>query len=438
MRLICIACLFLSMNLFGQSNLTYTSVDSISYVQFIQNNYTGLKTIVKNAEKQGIDFLYMHTRFGIVAFNQGKFVESTPQFEAAYAMSPNDTIIQEYLYYSYLYNDQAEQARALVLTFNESLQKKVGFSNHSLDQFVLSIGPSFSNNYSKNGASIYLGPGISNVETLNNRNFFREGIYTKHTLGQRFQLYNSLSMFQLKSTGIIQFPGMKTPETKDYSSNYFQYNIGLGYQSKNNWLFSGGFGAYRSTLNWYTYHLNPSSMRVLTTETTNYTNFSGSLTVGKRLKYFYPTASFHVSSFLNSTQTQEELNLTVYPLGNNNLFTTASFSNINDTESHQVYGLRAGGMLGKSVLLDGEVAFGNLANRITSNGFSTYNSMDKITLNTGVNIHVFSKKRLEYVFSYYFQQKTGQAYQYTSTTAYNLKDYTYNVNNLIFTLKWNF
>ena len=64
--------------------------------------------------------------------------------------------------------------------------------------------------------------------------------------------------------------------------------------------------------------------------------------------------------------------------------------------------------------------------------------MDKITSQTGINIHYYTKSKLEYILSGYTQQRQANLYKFTDLTHYQTGNYNYINNSITFTVKWNF
>jgi len=446
MRLIIFYCvLLLPSASVAQEELTYSSVDQITYNQFLKDDYKSLKETTRNALDAGIDFYNLRMRIGIISYNHKNYVNSLSHFQEAYAMNPNDSIVQEYLYYALLFSDQIEESRAFASILSIELQQKIGYTKNTFDNIVVTAGYNFNNNAAKNENTTFYTPEYKNIQSLFNESSVRGGILFKSTLGKRFQLLNGINYYNLGAKGSIELENNRF--TKDYRNNYFQYNLGIGYHFKNGWSLSGGFGYYNTHVSNYTIvsgTINPMMPPPPTppisfiTDESNYNNFSTSLTVGKRFNYFYPTFSFHISDFYNETKTQEELNLTIYPFGNTNLYATSSLNYVNGSSAEYVLGQKIGFKLTNRFFLDADYASGNFSNRITSNGFMTYNSMDKITSQSGVNLHFYTKSKLELILSGYTQQREAKLYKFTDLTNYQTGNYKYINNSITFTAKWNF
>ena len=429
----------------AQEELTYSSVDQITYNQFLKDDYKSLKETTRNALEAGIDFYNLRMRIGIVSYNYKNYAYALNHFQEAYAMNPNDSIVQEYLYYSLLYSDQIEESRAFASTLSLDLQHKIGYTKNKFDQIIFSSSYNFNNNATKNENTIFYTSEYKNIQSLFNENSVRASFFIKNTIGKRFQLSNAFTYFNLGSLGSIELS--KNRFTNEYRNNYYQYNIGIGYQFKNGWALSGGFGYYNTHVSNYTIvagKLNPMMpptqvppFSLVTTEN-SYNNYSTSLTLGKRFRYIYPSISFHISDFYNETKTQEEVNLTLYPFGNTSFYATTSLNYVNGSINEYVIGQKIGLKLSNKFYLDADFAIGDFSNRITANGFMTYNSMDKISTQTGVNLHFYTKSKLEYILSGYTQQREATLYKFTNLTSYQTGNYQYINNSITFTAKWNF
>ncbi len=446
MRLIIFYCVMLmSFISFTQEELTYSSVDEITYNQFLKDDYKSLKETTNKALDAGIDFYTLRMRIGIITYNHKNYAGALTHFNKAYEMNPNDSIVQEYIYYSLVFSDQIEESRAFASLLSLELQHKIGYTKNTFDNIVFSAGYNFNNNASQNENSKFYSSEYKNIQTLFNENSVKGNVLFKNTIGKRFQLMNGLNYYNLGAKGSIELANNRL--TKDYRNNYIQYNLGVGYQFKKGWMVSGGFGFYHTNVSTYSIiagNINPMMPPPSTppinfvTEDNIYNNFATSLTVGKRFHYFYPTISFHISDFYDETKTQEEFNLTIYPFGNTNLYATSSLNYVNGSSSEYVIGQKIGFKLSNRIFVDADYASGNFSNRITSNGFMTYNSMDKITSQTGINIHYYTKSKLEYILSGYTQQRQANLYKFTNLTDYQTGNYNYINNSITFTAKWNF
>lgn len=408
-----------------------------SYEEYLLKDYRALKKTSRKALKSGIDFYLLRMRIAILAYEHHNYTKALRHFKKAYEMNPNDSIVQEYLYFSFLLDDQYEESRIFALSLNDKMQTKIGFKKKNLESVSISSSFGFNENIAQNLMKNNYTPEYKNVQSKFIGNSYKFGLLLNHSIGRRVQISNGFTYFGISSTSLIQTPFSRF--TENYLDSYLQYNFGLGIQMKKGWNLSGGLGFYHSKSSWFTivpnFMMGPPRLETLIN---NYNNISFSSTISKRMNYFLTSISFHFSNLLNQNQSQGEFNLTYYPFGNSRFFSTSSFSVLKDTILRTVFSEKIGMKCGKRILIEGEGGFGDFTNKFTSNGFIIYNTQDKITSQIGANIHFYSKKKFEFIASYYFQSRVGINYLFLNKTDYKSVNYKYNNNNLTITLKWNF
>ena len=81
---------------FSQEGISYASVDSASYSDFVKADFKSIRKLGKKAKNEKIDFFYLRMRLGIVSYDKKKYEYAVIHFEKAYAMNPAELITQEY------------------------------------------------------------------------------------------------------------------------------------------------------------------------------------------------------------------------------------------------------------------------------------------------------------------------------------------------------
>jgi tetratricopeptide (TPR) repeat protein len=162
--------------------LTYKSVDSITYNQFVTHQYSQLLTTGKAALVQHIDFYYLRMRLGIAYYEKENYENALPHFRKANAMNPMDTITQEYLYYTYLFSGREEEANLFADKFSFAMQNKIHYKKKSIDMIAIGTGFSLTNNISDNQNKNIVG-----TENIYGQAMYQGGIsygnfYLQHTL----------------------------------------------------------------------------------------------------------------------------------------------------------------------------------------------------------------------------------------------------------------
>ena len=457
--LIIIFFFFFVSNLFSQKDLSYASIDSASYVEFLRNDFKAIKATGKKALKEGIDFYDFRMRLAILGYNEKKYEYSVEHFEAAYKMNPANEVVQEYLYYTYLFSGRIENANALASSLSLDFQKKVGYVKKKIDSIILTGGTYMNSNIKSNQARQLLGQLYVSGNLASNGVTNGGGLVLENTFGNRLHFYNKVAGYQTKVFSKYeatykdfanQSINRNLSSQKNYTNLQYQYNTGFAYQFQNGLLIGlgGAFFQTNTTSFWSTAIKSADLTRMVfvdSTESINYSNYLGSFSIGKRMKYIFPQITGTYSNLYGTNQYQGEVSLSYFPLGNMKLFGNTSFAYINNNGAIQnVFGQKIGFIVSKNVWLEAKYSKGNHMNYMSSLGFTSYNTPNPVLQNTGLDLHLTGKK-VEFILSYSYQTREGYYTKYTQTglspntifTA-NYFNYNYSNNNITTTIKWNF
>jgi tetratricopeptide (TPR) repeat protein len=412
-KLIAIFLLFMNLNIQAQSNLnSLDDVDKTSYEQYIQKDFKALKATVKSALENNIDFYYLRMRIGILSYDKKNYENAIPHFKKALEFYPDDSLAKQYLYYAYVFSAQQEIANEFAAKQDISFQQKVGYKCNPFDFVGISVGTIISNDVKKNKNNSYVNalPNVGKAERTLNNNIFYGEFFFQNTIKNRLHLNNSLSVFNINPIQQIELksPFNTTKYNKERKNVSIQYNFGLSYITKKQWTISLGFGFYQVKGNTFT----AGSRDTITNEipilesSTKLNSYLGSITISKRLKYVEPYLQLSASNLNLSTQIQGELGLTYYPLGNYNFYGVTSGAFLkNGTNKQYVIKQRIGFKITKWFWTELNFMYGNLSNYNIQNGFTTYNTLDAIKLNTGVNFNFYATKHFQINLGYDLQQR---------------------------------
>ena len=448
---------------FSQEGISYASVDSASYSDFVKADFKSIRKLGKKAKNEKIDFFYLRMRLGIVSYDKKKYEYAVIHFEKAYAMNPAELITQEYLYYTYLFSGRVDQAQVLAESLSESFQKSVGLKIKKTESIAIGFQDFSNTNISDNSARKYLDPSFKRGDAVINGKTFGINITLENRLNSRTHIYNKISVFKTNSMGVEQFtstPGAAATATNpvipatlaslkevNYKNNQFQYNFGISRLTKGNLLLSAGFGFYKTNtsdllvqplITQSGYPINPFGSLTYKEGKTSYNNISVSFNIGKRLRYISPSLGFSYSNLYNTNQFQGEGGIIYYPFGNTHFYGKTSFAYISNNEVHQsVFTQKIGFKITQNIWLDGLYSLGNHSNYISDIGFSIYNTADPVLSNLNVNLHFYVKK-VEFILGYSSQNRQAHFNQYSSSTVYSTAYYQYTNTNFLTTIKWNF
>ncbi len=444
---------------FSQKNISYSSVDSASYVEYLRNDFKAIKETGKKALKEGIDFYDFRMRLAILGFNEKNYEYALEHFEVAYAMNPANEVVQEYLFYSYLFSGRTENANALATSLSEDFQKKVGYVKKKIDSIILSGGTYLNSNGKTGKDRQLLGQPYVSGDLTSNGITNGGGLVVENTFGNRLHFYNKVAGYQTKVYSKYeatykdfanQTINRNLISEKSYSNLQYQYNSGLEYQCQNGLLIGlgGAFFQTNTTSFWSTAAVSSDFTKLVfvdTTKSVNYSNYLGSFSIGKRMKYIFPQLSGTYSNLYGTNQYQAEVSVSYFPLGNMKLFGNTSFAYIdNNKVAQNVFSQKIGYVVSKNVWLEAKYSTGNHMNYMSSLGFTSFNTPDAVKQNIGLDIH-FTLKKLELIVSYGQQTREGSYTQYTKSGIYpndvytpQTTKYNYSNNNITTTIKWNF
>lgn len=444
--LLLILCVGVNISLFAQKVLSAADIDQLSYEEFQQRKFNELKLTVEDAGSNGIDFYYLRLRAGILAYDKKKYEYAIPQFKKALEFFPADTLSKEYLYYAYLFSDRKEMANDFASNQDKDFQQKVGYKKKPFDFIGIDGGAMITNNIPSNrNNSFKSGTNPGKAERILNGNLYFGDVFFQNTIKNRLHIYNSFSVFSTSSLYQIEVVTPTKPNfraEKEFVNLNYQYNLGLSYVTKKEWLIALGFGYYRVKGNSFT-ALEPDVLNnriPIAQDTTKINSFLGSVTVSKRFKYVKPYLQLSLSNLNALTQIQAGGGLTYYPLGNFNFYGTTSATYLkNGNVIQYIIGQQIGFKITHWWWSEINFNYGNLSNFITNNGVITYNTSDAIKLQTGLDFNFYIKKHFQMGIGYTLQQRERTTKQFATLGISNGNEISNYFNHLIKTiLLWNF
>lgn len=427
---------------FSQTTLTYQSADSVTYAQFKTKDYKALHNTTKQALNNGIDFYFLRMRMGILYYEKKNYEAALPHFKKANNMNPADTLAQEYLYYSLLFTNRSEDAYDFAKTFSRSLQNKVQFKTFSAKDIAstfhsvsISGGAGINNNISTNKDIQY--PDTLYVENSLQGETYLGNISLENKVTNRLRVYNNFSYFNVKSAGIIHSELNDT--LKNYSNNNYQYNFGMSYRFKNQFLVGGTFGYYKEKSNYFSALLDTEYFEVRYSDNAfEHNAYSGTLYSFYRFTKFEAGLSASIANLSDSMQFQGEANLAFYPLGNQNLYSVSSAAFLqNGSKQNFIFRQQIGSRITKWLWAEVHASYGNHQNYLPSSGFIAYNTAVPIQFTAGANLN-FRIGKLNIKPAYILQQKESTYLQSNINQQTSFLTNNYFNHLLTTTIKWNF
>lgn len=292
--------------LLAQTN--FAELDRVNYQYYLAKDYKNLKRTAKQILKQGNDYYYLRMRLGILAYENQRYGFAYKNFIRAKQQNPFDTIINEYLYYSYLFAGRTTDA----IHFFRSLSNNQ--KNNHLSNLTPSEKPELSINYSFNGYDVKkYQTNPLNYEAIENLTVLNAGL--AFNLSERAK-----GFFQYSNTSkVTTFYSPSNPlgDYGTYKQNQFYFSYkksitqGFEFSGYTHWVFFTNVSNVSS-------HGRRSSSLNLSTESLFGLNFTFTGW------YLRGGMNFNYSNFSNSYQFATEAYLTFLPFSNLNLYSRVS------------------------------------------------------------------------------------------------------------------
>jgi len=428
----------INFNLISQKNYTYAEIDSISYFQCMNNDWSGIRNTLKKAEADEIDFFFLYMRAGMIAFNHKNYEFALKQFKHAALMNPADQDLQLYQYLSMLKTNRFEDAREFGCQLPDSVQEKYAIQRKDL--FALSFGTNttISKNISTHENINFNFPDKKGADVLLKGNVFGTTIQFQMNRKFRTYIFQKFAFFKTNSLAIEQIAFGNQRYQSAYKNTHFQYNLGVVKIFKNGLNIGAGFGFFRTNFSHLLVDFYPNGIAYFSDTLEQYNNILFAATIGKRFGNFQPAFSFHYNNLYGSSQFQFEGACTYYPWGNTKIFGSTAFSySFNSNAQQQVFVQKIGVNCTNWLWMEGKFSLGNLYNYMSNLGFVAYNTADKIVNNTGLDFH-FLYRKFELIIGYALQTRVAYYTAYPTYSTSEIISYNYQSNNLITTVKWNF
>jgi len=412
---------------------THAQVDSLSYQYFLQQDLGALKKVTNEALKQNIDFFYLRTRIGITAFNKKNYDLAYKHLKVAHELFPEDTVVQEYVFYSLKNNFRTTDAETFAKTLSSTMQAKLMKTKEPFITPVISVGtmlsPQIKNAKNEKGsANIY-------AQGTNNGTMTFEDIALKFRLNHKNSLSVGFSNFNTNAQGFVQTTFKDSAlnyknqqiQTNIYYNRYLKKGVSVGigggyYHIKSN-SFSSSFDFFKG------YYFTSNSV----------TNNAHSILLNTNKRGAYYSFGLQTSLFTmnNNTQKQVSGNFNLYPLGNTKLIVGGGLHGTFATTNQFIYNASASFTPKSWLQLSAQYWKGNLQNFVGDAGFVVYNTADPIQQIITLKSDFFFK-RFTISPSISLQKRESGVLQYTSFTTYQTQNSIYNTQLINLSFLWKF
>ncbi|NSW46074.1 MAG: hypothetical protein HPY79_09710 [Bacteroidales bacterium] len=222
--------IFISIKIYSQQTFLY--YDTLTYRLYNQNQWDSVIFHGKNAINQGIDYYYLRMRIGIAYYSLKQYSQALEHFFKAKEYNSND-IVNEYIYYSYLYSGQIRKAYYFTKEMNHASVKKNGLTQpHFIDLFGIEMNLAQFDNW--NSIKITNKPPSEpnnyRLEKELSGPFISYGINTSLNLSQKWSWQQQFSYFKVNSYQQLFFDNSIKHESdfhlfeKHYFSSFSNWN----------------------------------------------------------------------------------------------------------------------------------------------------------------------------------------------------------------------
>ncbi len=387
-RLIILIFLFSYITVAAQSELNFKTVEDSSYVLYLKQDWNQLEKFGREAIKSKIDYFYLRERIGIAYYQQKKYQLASSHFERAKRFNSGDESNQEYLFYSYAFNNRYDEALHLTKHFSNDLKKKTGtVKPAAINLAQLDFTVKIPENTSIATPYYFLGFGLN------------------HRITRGYSLFHSYSFSHQKYA--INGPRY-TEGVYEQHKYYLSANIPLVKGFILNPAFSVMLDQYIDTL-FATPPQPPQRPPRSGVRKRNYASFIGSINVSKVFPYVKLDLTNGFSNLDTTYQFEHSLGITIYPLANQKLsFCAAGMLYTNDfykTIHPLVQGsirFNAPQFFAMSVVY----TYANVYNFHLFNGFLVQNGYDLLKHNVTAVPEFIIKHRFSIYATYQFELKT--------------------------------
>ena len=420
-------------NVKSQEIINYPNIDKKTYSQYLKADWTGIIETGKIAAKNDIDFYYLQVRMGIAYYELKKYRMAIPYFEKSREVNYQNELVDEYLYYSYLFSGRISDARKFTKTLSINLKNKIGIK---VNPIFSTINFDFRTENNDNYKAQTTNGDLLEQIVRNTYSYFSFG--AEHYIKNNRKLTWSYSrinidanVYDIDDAGEQSNDNIKVFQNQFYYSYQNQLDYGLKLTLATNLLNivieSPVFVPGRPG--------RPSGYVTGQTSSNEIIGYAG---IEKDISNFKIGFNSSISNLNKNFQFQPSVNFVWFPLSNTNLYLSTNadykFENINSEWQNEPVIKQAVGFRLSKIYFEPSITFGNIINYTESNISIINNDNDKISERFEFLIYgSFVKEKLNLFFKYQNYLKTS-IYTLNNTD----KEIIYNNQTLTGGIKWNF
>src|SRR5476651_613746 len=333
--------------------LSFPQVDSTSYAKYMAADWKALVDYGNTAITAGVDYPVLRLRMAYAQFLLGNYSGALTHYQKVLS---DDSHNQMARYYGYLCNkylgrsNEASNNAGYVdtITLNKEQIKPFGALQAGLE-----VSAKNSNNNNR-GTGVYT------------RAFFSNRLGWNLQLDQSVAYYSQAITSTTAVTAAAGAPAIATPVIGTYTDSQIEYYVKLGYTLTDNLVLLGA------------YHYLGTSYGA-----TTYQNHVGLVGLRYSAPYFSIQADANLSRISNSNTQQYNGQLSLYPLGNLNLYTVSKVSAQSGALQQTIFSQTLGFKAVKQLWLEASGSIGRLDDFLDADALYVYNSIDVTTFKAG-------------------------------------------------------
>ena len=393
----------------AQEEINYPNIDKKTYEQYQNKDWKELIKTGKQSLKNNIDFYYLHVRMGIAFYELKKYAKAVKHFENSYSTNKNDELIQEYLYYSYLFTGQENEARTFSANFSSELKEKLRIKKSS---FINSLYSETMFNFTEDYFVKRKFGDLIKQKSILEKSYYN--LSFEHLIGKRFTILHGYSNIKLKNTVLeaLQKNALPFLFEEDIKQHEYYFSVNCHILKKTDLLFAF-------------HYLNTNILATGTEEENLYkynaNSYVGAVYLTNNFSIFKTKIGTSVSNLNKKLQIQPELNIRIYPFGNANLFTETSaiFMMQNSKQSGKKIkdGLKSLPVFKQSIGINifnyawfqSSFSYGNMLNYTEHSAFVANNDIDKNKMRIGGLLNIPLKKlKIDLFLKYQYNLKENE------------------------------
>lgn len=419
--------------------------DSVINHLYQKKSWKQLQDQTHSLLERGIDSYNVRLKAGVAAFELRKYRQAVTHLQKAWEVVPGDSLLNAFYYRALKYSGREDEAALLADQISSDLRKAIqiqrkGWINEIMIQGSLSRNKDHD---ALTGDALSSDGGVRSYRIVE-KNRHQYGLSLGHHLFSHINLSHAFSRMEinrsLQTNAKVNPPALQNePSTQQY-----QYYLNTRYTLMKGWSFSIS-GSYI----WGdSFTFSPVSYDMITGE------YDLSEKSHKISDNVVALGIRHENAWLNTSlsagyarinefrQFEGNLNMVIYPLGNNHFFITPDVTLQKDEEGedYKVVFQPQIGIKTDPFWISGEYGIGKMKNFFTEGGKVVYNVPETVTGYWGVHLTApILKDQLNLSARYRQSTKESPLYTINNNNVVSSADhFTFTDQSLMFSISWNF